>query len=273
VQSCDVVWHNNISLKFAWPLLFLRRPWVVTHQTWIAPVGRPLTWREQAKYRLLRRTSSVSISQAIAATIPVKSTIIGNPYRADIFRLTPVVRREREIVFLGRLVWDKGADLLIQAIASLRERGMTPALSIVGAGPEEMPLRKLVAGLKLETQVEFHGSASGPPLAQMLNRHLVIVVPSRWAEPFGIVALEGIACGCAAIGSSGGGLPDAIGAGGIVFESGSVPALAAALERVLDEPGLRESLTQCAEDHLRGFTPASIAAKYLQVFSETIQRE
>ena len=102
----------------------------------------------------------------------------------------------------------------------------------------------------------------GAELAALLNRHQVLVVPSRWAEPFGIVALEGLACGCFVIGSEGGGLKEAIGPGGITFVNGDASALAGALQKALvnrlpvDRPAVAA--------HLARHRPSAVAAGYLQ---------
>ena len=63
-----------------------------------------------------------------------------------------------------------------------------------------------MAALGLERQVEFTGVLQGETLVRTLNAHRIMVVPSRTPEPFGVVALEGIACGCVVVGSEGGGL-------------------------------------------------------------------
>ena len=64
------------------------------------------------------------------------SVIIVNPYREDIFFRDPSVPRDRDLVLVGRLVSDKGVDLLIEAIHRPRERRLYPNLTIVGGGPE-----------------------------------------------------------------------------------------------------------------------------------------
>src|SRR5689334_13350053 len=70
------------------------------------------------------------------------------------------------------------------------------------------------------SQVELTGIKSGSDLARYLARHRVMAVPSRCEEGFGIVALEGIACGCVVVGTNLGGLPEAIGPVGIVVPNG-----------------------------------------------------
>src|SRR5213075_1573200 len=175
------------------------------------------------------------------------------PYNDRVFRLIPGVTRDEDIVFVGRLVSDKGADLFLHALKLLQNDSLLPNLTIIGTGPEEQNLRRLTTELALDRQVTFAGQKSGAVLAEILNRHRVLVVPSRWAEPFGIVALEGIACGCVVVGSGKGGLKEAIGPCGLSFENGDAGALAAQLKQLLTEPGLQSTLRQNAEEHLAKF--------------------
>jgi glycosyltransferase involved in cell wall biosynthesis len=89
------------------------------------------------------------------------------------------------------------------------------------------------------------------------------VVPSRWQEPFGIVALEGIASGCVVVGSAEGGLAEAIGPCGLTFPNGNAPALAHALSRLLNDSAECDRLRQAASAHLARFTPRHVAGLYL----------
>ncbi len=265
---CDVFFQNNISLQTLWPALLLRKPLVVAHHTWLIPTGGRETWRTRLKRILLRRGRNIAISRAIAEHAGVQSVIIGNPYDDSVFRLLPEVARDRELVLLGRLVSDKGADLLLDALGLLSSRGSRPRLTIVGTGSEESALRAQAERVGLAAQVEFVGALSGDALARCLNRHRIIVVPSRWAEPYGLVALEGIACGCAAVGSDRGGLPEAIGPCGVTFPSGDAAALATALERLLCDDAMLARLTASAPEHLAGHTVPKVAAAYLRVLAE-----
>ena len=72
--------------------------------------------------------------------------------------------RDRDLILVGRLVSDKGVDLLIEAIHRLRERRLYPNLTIVGGGPELEPLQLSVKNLELTGQVEFAGVRTGPEL-------------------------------------------------------------------------------------------------------------
>lgn len=264
---CDVYFHNNISLPRAWPLLLAPRPWVVAHHVWIPRTGVA----GRLKRLALRYATGISISEAIARHVSTPSVVIPNPYDDATFKVQPDAPRTQDLIFVGRLVSDKGATLLLQALAALREGGLRPSLSIVGSGPEEAQLREQTAGLDLESQVSFLGVRRGAELARVLNQHRIIVVPSLWQEPFGIVALEAIACGCVAVGSQGGGLADAIGPCGNTFPNGDRDALRATLAPLLRDPDRLAALRRPAELHLRRHRLESVAQEYLAVFARALR--
>jgi glycosyltransferase involved in cell wall biosynthesis len=243
----------------------------VVHHTWIRGVAGELRWKDRIKRKLLSRVTNVAISQAIADDLQRPCEIIANPYRDATFRLIPEVTRNRDLVFLGRLVSDKGADLLLRAVHHLRQNGSAPTLTIIGTGPEEQALRALSAELGLRDQVEFVGGKSGNELAMLLNQHRILVVPSRWAEPFGLVALEGIACGCAVVGSEDGGLKEAMGPCGITFKNGDYPSLVAALDRLLADRGLEAALRRSGPAHLLRFKTSAVTRAYLQLVKDVVR--
>lgn len=271
LRWCEVYFQNNISLRTAWPFFFVHRPWIIAHQTWLAGAADRVGIAYRVKSFVVHFARNISISRAVASSLDVPSVVISNPYRDSVFCPMNEGPRDRELLFLGRLVSDKGADLLINALADLREAGVEPMLTVVGSGPEEAALRALVEKHALVEQVSFIGSKQGGDLATILRAHQVLVVPSRWAEPFGLVALEGIACGCVVVGSEGGGLKEAIGPCGLTFRNGSVASLTGALRTVLARPELIAGFRSQAEEHLHGFTPATSARQYLQVFEEALR--
>jgi glycogen(starch) synthase len=271
VKWCDIYFQNNISLRSLWPVVLMRRRWVVSHQTWLTRVDGEVGWQDRLKKFAIRFGSPIAISRAVAEPLPVKATLIGNPYQDQLFRKLPDVVRDRDIVFLARLVSDKGGDVTLGVMAELKKNGLTPSLTIVGDGPERQALERMTAKFGLEDQVTFTGIQTGETLVRTLNRHRIMVVPSRLAEPFGVVALEGIACGCALVGSERGGLADAIGPCGLTFPNGDVAAMAAAVRRLLEDYELCRSLRAHAEQHLLKHSPAQIAAAYLEVFEQVLQ--
>lgn len=271
VRWCEVVFHNNICLQFAWPLFFTRRPWVVAHHTWIRRSDGSLGRQDKLKRLTLRRAKrQIAVSKALAADVGGGITLIGNCYDDQKFVLGDASKRDRDLVFLGRLVSDKGADLAIEAVAKLRTLGVETNLTIMGTGEEDANLKRQVTDRGLEDVVRFTGSLTGQSLVSELQRHEILVVPSRWKEPFGLVALEGAACGCVVVGSDGGGLKDAIGPCGLTFPNGDLDALVERLKELLTDRSRLEEYREAAPAHLAQHRPESVVAKYLAVLQEAI---
>jgi glycosyltransferase involved in cell wall biosynthesis len=279
VRWCEVFLQQNVSLRGLWPLLFVRRPWAVSHHSWYCRSDGRIAWQDRLKRRLLRHAAvSIAVSRAVAADLATPATpatpaiIIGNPYRDALFRLLPGVERSQQLAFVGRLVSDKGVDVLLDALALLAVRGLAPRLTVIGDGPEAPRLREQAARLGLSERVELVGTKTGEELVQLLNEHRILVVPSRYNEPFGIVALEGIACGCLVVGSAGGGLAEAIGPCGFTFANGDAAALADLLERLLRDPAAGRDRLAHAEAHLARHRARTVAAAYLAALVEGVRR-
>jgi glycogen synthase len=263
----DVCLSANVSLRGLVPIMIAGIPLVISHQGTYGAPGR-FSIVPEAKKTVTRFTTNVCCSQAVQSYIPGRSVVIPNAYRSDIFREYSEVSRDLDIVFVGRLVSDKGVADLIDALGELHKAGLRPRLSIVGEGPERIATLTRVGELGLEQQVTFTGMKLGSELARFLARHRVMAVPSRWAEPFGIVALEGIACGCAVVGTSLGGLPEAIGPCGLTVPNGEPGAMARALKLVLENDSMRANYRCCAPLHLARHSQANVAQSYLKVLEE-----
>jgi glycosyltransferase involved in cell wall biosynthesis len=260
----DIVFHNNISLRAAWPLAWIARPWVVAHHTWIARTDGRVAPVDRLKLQAIRGARNVAVSEAIAEKLGVPAQVIPNPYRDDLFCRTNRGARDGDVLFVGRLVSDKGVDILLDALAA----GTMRRATIVGDGPERSALE--VRARSLGVEATFAGVKRGEELVHLFNQHRLLVVPSRWEEPFGVVALEGMACGCVPLVARAGGLPEAVGEAGATFETGSAQDLAACMDRLLADETRLEELRQRASSHLERHRAAVIAAQYLQLFEEVL---
>lgn len=265
----DVVFQNNIEIRSLWPQLLYRRPLVITLQTWLrSQIGRrrPIDRFKQVILHSANRV--ISISEAIRVDSFRGSTVIGNPYRSVLFQRVHGVERQQAIVFLGRLVSDKGIDILLRSFADLRSPQWR--LTIIGSGPERSALQRLSHELQISSSVDFLGALQGEPLLRELNRHEVMVIPSRWREPFGVVALEGLACGCVVLASDGGGLPDAVGPAGLLFRRGDQADLTRQLQLLLFDDNLRARLRSQAPTHLTGFMEEQVCSRYLELLESMV---
>ena len=264
LRWADVVFHNNISLRFAWPMLFCHRPWVVAHHTWIAKAGLAA----RVKRLVLRLGRHIAVSQAVARSLPVPCVVVPNPYADDLFVRHEGAPRRGQLVFVGRLVSDKGVDVLLEALALLAKAGTRIRLTVIGDGPEKPALRQQAEGLGIAHQVEFVGRRTGPSLAAALNAHQILVVPSVWEEPFGVVALEAMACGCVPLVARSGGLPEAVGYGGAVFERADPQSLAQGIVELLFNPESIARYRARATAHLERHSRDAVAQRYLQVITD-----
>lgn len=276
VRRGDVFVHANVSLWGLLPWLFcgLRRPaWVATHHGWYFLLDKPVRWRDRLKIWLTHRASAnISVSEAVNRHLGNPGVIVPNPYNNRTFCSLPYVALDSDLVFLGRLVSDKGVDVLLDALALLRLQGRRPSLTIIGSGPEETALREQTVVLALTEQVTFAGPKHAQELSKMLNAHRIMVIPSRCHEGFGVVALEGIACGCIVVGANSGGLPEAIGPCGLIFPMGDARGLASHLECLLANDSVCQELRSHANLHLVGHQPGHIAKRYLDIFQMAINQ-
>lgn len=259
----DACFLHGPSLQIGWPVLAGIKRCFLVHHIWMSEGGGTSWPREMLRRSLLNRCRNLAVSQALADSLPVPCSLVPNPFDDELFRWRPELERNRDLMFLGRLTPEKGVDLIIEALDLLRQSGLAPTLTVAGDGPEMNALVSLVARLKLERQVRFLGQLSGPPLAEELNRHRIMVVPSRWNEPYGIVALEGIASGCVIVGSSGGGLSEAVGQCGLIFPNGKVQPMADHIASLLSDRTFAQSLLLGAAQHLQPHRPSAVAQRYL----------
>lgn len=135
------------------------------------------------------------------------------------------------VLFVGRLEKYKGVQTLIEAMRSYPN----VVLKIVGTGEYEQELRSLARGMK---NVSFVGFVKGNPLAELMAQARVVVVPSIWNEPFGMVAVEAMSVGTPVIVSDRGGLVEIVeqGLSGHVFKPGDVDDLARSLFEFIHDP-------------------------------------
>jgi glycogen(starch) synthase len=156
------------------------------------------------------------------------------PNGVDVQEL-PSGSRGREIVYLGRLEWEKGVQTLVEALALLRSRGVDFTAVLCGRGTFEPRLRDLVADEHLGDIVRFEGWISEEEKRAMLRSAGAAVVPSFY-EPFGIVALEAVEAGAPIVVSDVGGLSEIAASvpGSMTFPAGDAQALAGTLSAMLD---------------------------------------
>lgn len=268
LTASDVFLQFNISLKALPALVMVPRPWVVSHQSWFSGLHTAETFAGKAKRLACRFATNICCSQAIANNVQGRSIVIPNPYDNHIFFRHPTEAPSRQVLVVARLVSDKGVTLALQAVHNLFKNGLETHLTIVGDGPERANLEAESKTLGIDHLISFTGSLSPEEVATQMRQHRVLVVPSIWEEPFGIVALEGLASGCEVIVSDCGGLPEAISSHGRTFTKGNVIELAACIREALRSP-LRINPLDLSQ-HLQQHESLELAKRFIAVLESCI---
>ena len=263
MRWADVFFQNGVSLRSVGYAVLAGCPIVFRHPDVLRSNNGSFDLRNELKRWATTLGRNVASSPAVAKPIRGKTVEIPNTIR-------PIFQGQLEnesddhrsgLLFVGRLVSIKGADVAIRSLCHLHDRGTKQSLTICGGGPEMPSLKRLAKEKGVPDAVRFEGWTDPEELVQHYSRAEVTLVPSRY-EPFGIVALEAIACGCPVVASSVHGLPEAVGDCGLLVGPDDPEALAEAIEQALS-PRVRGDLKAAMPDHVDRHRIDRIAGKYL----------
>lgn len=192
-----------------------------------------------------------TVSQALLDDVHVlvpevraHSSLVYNAIPAFPKAFTPTPGESRRIACIGRQVPEKGFDLAIAAFARIITEFPDARLAFASDGPENRRLREQAADLGVAHAVDFLGWLNPRELSDLMASSLMVMMPSRWREGFGLVALEAAMHGRAVIATRVGGLPEVVANDetGILVDREDVDALAQAALRLLRNPGLAVKL-------------------------------
>lgn len=170
--------------------------------------------------------------------------------------------------YIGRLVEEKGVQVLLDAVALLRE---PYRVEIIGTGYYRPDLEVQAARLGIRDRISFRNSIPARDIPEALSRMDLVVVPSltraNWKEQFGRVIVEAMACEVPVIGSDSGEIPSVIGDTGIIVPENDPQALALRIHELLDDRVLRMELAARGRQRfLRYFTQEQVAHRYYQLY-------
>jgi glycosyltransferase involved in cell wall biosynthesis len=202
-----------------------------------------LHWlRDQPRYSAIRAATR-KVRRVLACSSWMQSELANEGIEAEILVMPapappPAFARrpakEPRFLYFGRLDIEKGVDLLIRAFSKLLVEHPTAELQIVGQGPERGNLQSLSTRLRARRAVEFLSWMSPAELDRPLAEAWAAVVPSTWAEPLGLAAVEAVIRGTPAIVTSAGGLTEIVehGVNGLIFPNQDEAALLDCLRQV-----------------------------------------
>ncbi len=195
-----------------------------------------------------------------------KISVIPPGVDLDRFVATPVPSSPRPLVLcVRRLERRMGIDVLLDSWSDVLQRHPEARLAIVGEGSEGASLRQQSTDLGLNASVEFEGRVDDDQLAGLYQAAALTVVPSRTLEGFGLIALESLASGRAAVVTDTGGLPDAVGGldPTLIVASGDRDALASRLSEAI--AGKVPTPLECRA-HSEAFTWTEVARRHVDLY-------
>ncbi len=190
----------------------------------------------------------LTTARRLAPEIISRSSLIYFGFDAPEFSPEPLRFDEPRLLCLGRLVHEKGFDLVLTAFASITERFRSLRLIIASDGPARPHLERQARELGLADAVDFIGWVESNKMPALFNSATIVVMPSRVTEGFGFVAMEAAMIGRPVVATRSGGLVEVVidGATGLLVEREDSHALASAIAYLLDHPDIAREMGRIA---------------------------
>ena len=213
-----------------------------------------------------------------------KVDVVPNGVDLDDFAVDPVAAaarradlvgpRTRMVLFAGRLEYEKGVQTLLDALTLLRATVGPTRLFVAGVGTYSEALRARVRELGLQRHVRFTGFVRDAELKLLYGAADVAVAPSIY-EPFGLVAVEAMACGTPVVVGDTGGLREIVADdAGLSVEPQDPEALAAALARILTDPELAARLVANGRQRASSrYDWSAVARRTVDIYRQTMTEE
>ncbi len=159
--------------------------------------------------------------------------------------------RGKVVTFIGRITYGKGADIFVAAVKKLLKKRKGLTFELIGEGFLKNTLKRSLSKIE-NSSIHFVGQLSYTETLNRIQKSIGIIVPSRWEEPFGRVALESLACGVPVIVTNRGGLPEIVTESvyGYVVEP-QVGPVVAAVEKLLKNQITLKKAISCAQKKLK----------------------
>ncbi len=178
------------------------------------------------------------------------------------------------LLCVGRVVHDKGFDVALTAFAAVARRFPHARLIIAGDGDARDGLQRLAVELGVSHAVEFMGWVPPDDVPALMNGATLVIMPSRWREPFGLVALQAAQMARAVVATRVGGLPEIVADGetGLLVANEDSAALADAITFLLEHPHTARQMGCAARQRAQSrFTLERLVAQYEDIYRRMLK--
>jgi glycosyltransferase involved in cell wall biosynthesis len=262
--------------------------WLTSHAGWrylvtchgsdVRLLERGMPIRSMAR-RVLERAARVTtvsrfLAQDIRRLLPdLKAELVVAPMPLDVIRFQSGERQPKavppRILYAGNLLPSKGVDLLLEAAAALKQRGVHYELKILGQGPAQQSLRSQAERLGISNRITWSAFVPQERMPPEYGASTVTVLPTRGrAEGLGLALAEALLAGSAVVGTRAGGIPEVVQHDRTGLLAAEDPIdLADQLERMLSDEPLRSRLTRAGKDQvLQTYSPEPAIQLFLQLY-------
>lgn len=240
----------------------------LTFQSWVLYMLQYNLWQQwQEAFDLVVALSQGMKNKLETAGIkPVEVVYNGIPITQAPTSLSSIPT----VVYAGRLVPEKGVDILLRAFAQTKTQISQARLLLAGDGTEKTKLEKLSQNLDIADSVTWLGYLPQEEMERRFAGAWVQVVPSQWAEPFGNVTTEAMMRGTAVIASAVGAQPEIVveGKTGFLVPPNDVSAWSEIMSRLLSNSSLTEQMGKAGRDRaISQFSETTRNQKFLEIYT------
>jgi glycosyltransferase involved in cell wall biosynthesis len=219
-----------------------------------------------------RAKANVGISPHIARRLELPRTeVIWNGVPVPAIPASKLVKMQLGqplcFAYVGRLISEKGVQVLLRACRELADMGLDFRLKVVGEGPERGNLEALATDLSIRSRTEFVGSIPAPAIQKTLAGAVAVIMPSVCEDVAPLAAMEQMMEGRLVIASDIGGLGLIVNGAGMTFPAGDVSALASCMLQVLQDPSSAAKLGEKGQHRAREtFTREQMVEKHVRLY-------
>jgi glycosyltransferase involved in cell wall biosynthesis len=274
--------HAHWWFPAGWLVSRLGVPYVVTcHGSDVRLLERSAVLRRASRAVFRRAGAVTAVSRFLASDLerqtdglhrPVAVTPM--PVDVELFGRgldTPKASPPR-VLYAGNLVAAKGVDVLLQAVAVLRQQGTDCRLKVLGEGPARPDLERLARSLDVADHVEWSDFVPQDRMPAEYGASTVTVLPTRGqAEGLGLVLVEALLAGSAVVGTPAGGIPEVVqdGSTGLLARDGDPQDLADKIRQLLSDPALRDRLTAAGRARaMDTYSSTATARRFLDLYHD-----